>query len=398
MKIDAITPTASVALADKARHLIRQNIPVVKLQTGDPDFSTHPAIIEAAHRALKEGHTHYSFASGLPELREALAQSVREEIREEKINSNFVLVTHGAAEGIYATFAALLEHNDDVIILEPNWPTVASLVTLLGGNPIKVSYLQEDDAIIECLNKLRTPRTKILCFNTPNNPTGMVLSERLLKRLVDWAAHFGIYVLADEVYRSLSFGLHQSSVLPWLLAYDKIIFVDSFSKKYAMAGWRIGYIIASPKIIELIGKSSQLTITHVAPFVQYGALEALRNKEVAQYVQTMKQGYLERRNQGIAICGRLGLTVLPPDGAFYLFIHLGVGVDDSAFAATLLEKARVCVVPGSAYGEAGRGYIRVTYAAPISDLILGLEKIGEHCLSDTFLHNYTSVENKEVKQ
>jgi aspartate aminotransferase len=373
MNIDRVQPTPSVALADAARSLKAAGVAVVELQTGDPDFATHPAIIEAAHKAMCDGMTHYSFSAGLPRLRAAIAASLTEEYAV-RIEADHVLVTHGAAQGMSSVFSGLVELGDEVIVLEPNWTTVDSMVALAGGVTVKVSHLLDDAALFMALDKACSPRTRMLCFNSPNNPTGTVFSSARVLRLVEWATARGVIVVSDEVYRSLTYHGKAASVLEHFSGRDNLVFVDSFSKTYAMTGWRCGYLVAPSKLFSRIAKASQIAITHVAPFVQAAALEALTNAKVAQAVKDMAKDYSVRRAYLLDCCRKLQLDLVEPDGAFYLFIRLGT--DDVEFAKRLLDFRRVCAVPGSAYGATGRGWLRVTYAAPTEHVEEGLRAIA----------------------
>lgn len=374
MNINSITSTASVTLADKARQLEATGKKIIKLQTGDPDFDTHPAVIEAAYKALKNGHTHYSFAQGLPALRSLIAKSLNAEINGD-LNESNILITQGAAEGIFAVFASILEYEDEVIVLEPNWSTVDSLITMNGAKPIKVSFL-DADRLIEKIESVCTDKTKAICFNTPNNPTGRVLSQDLIDLIVDWAVKKDLFIVADEVYRQLQYDKFTTS-LSMINNYDKYIFVDSFSKKFAMTGWRIGYVASSLSIIRLILKSSQLVITHVNTSTQYAAIEALTNNDVAVYCEEMKRRYDERRILIRDFCHKHSIAHLPAEGAFYFFMQLNDRGDDVKFANDLLTNNGICVVPGSAYGESGKGFYRITYATAIDNVMQAL-RIANH--------------------
>lgn len=360
MNIDLIEKTPSVALADHARTLKNSGLSIIELQTGDPDFSTHPDIITATHKALLAGETHYSFSSGLPLLRKCIASEMARDF-DIALSSKNILITQGAVQGTLAVLSALVESGDEVIILEPNWPTVDSLVNVCGGRPIKVSHLVTDEKLFDSLDKCLSKKTKILCINSPNNPTGCVFSKYRIQCLVDWCHQHSLFLVSDEVYRSIIFDCVHSSVMHHYKDNENIVFIDSFSKKYAMTGWRVGIVVAHFKLIEKIAKASQIQITHVAPFVQLGALEALQNKEVCNFVNMMKLQYAKRRNFLIKLCEQLGLEIIVPQGAFYLFLN--VGGDDVSYSKKLLNEHSICVIPGSSYGASGRGYIRLTFAA-----------------------------------
>lgn len=374
MNIDTIKPTAAVALADIARTLEHEGKKVVKLQTGDPDFATHDVVISAANKAMADGYTHYSFTQGLPVLRDKLASLINEEINSELTKDN-LLITHGAAQAFASVMSSLLEENDEVLIFEPNWPTIDSLVTLNGGKPIKIDSTDLTN-IKARLDALCTPKTVMVSFNSPNNPTGQVLPQGVIDTICKWAIDKDLYIVADEVYRFLQYD-NTSTSIQYLPSYSKYIFIDSFSKKYAMTGWRIGYVASSSDVIKKITKSSQLTITNVAPFSQLAALEALSNAESLAYSEKMKEEYASRCEHIKNRCSELGLEYIVPEGAFYLFIKLPEGVNDVDFCNDLLYQKYVCVVPGSGFGKAGMGYVRISYANELATVLKGIELIHQ---------------------
>lgn len=377
MNIDIIKPTAAVALADIARKMEAEGKKIIKLQTGDPDFSTHPTIIEAANKALLEGNTHYSFSQGLPVLRKKIASQYGSEL-DFSISQEQILISNGAAEGFFSVMAALIEPGDEVILLEPNWPTVDSLVLLMGGVPVKINSFEENEKILFKLNERYSSKTKMLCFNTPNNPTGTVLQQNLIDTICNWAIEKQIYIVADEVYRSLQFSKSKTSSINFLSRYPKYIYINSFSKKFAMTGWRIGYVIAEEKLIKRILKPSQLAITNVAAFIQYAALEALENEASNVYCEEMLNEYEERRNQIVLFCDSLNIKYIFPNGAFYLFIKLpDTYQDDVTFCNRSLQEYQTCIVPGSAFGKSGVGYVRISFANSLETVKAGLKQIKE---------------------
>lgn len=330
-------------------------------------------IVEAASRALRDGHTHYSFSGGLPQLRDRLAAVLNTEFHASLEREN-ILVTHGAAQGIAAIVSALVEIGDEVIILEPNWTTLDSLVTINGGRVVKVAHTSDDDRLLNQLEVVRTHRTRMLCFNSPNNPTGRVFTADRIARLVDWAGQHGLYVLSDEVYRSITFDVPHASVLEHMADSDRLLFVDSFSKRYAMTGWRVGFVVGHRDVMTKVAKSSQVMITNVAPFVQYGALAALDSPDASSAAVEMRNVYRERRDALLLDCEQEGLEIMHPDGAFYLFVR--VADDDMTFAKRLLDEDRVCAVPGSAYGHSGAGWLRLTFASPLEYAREGLRCVA----------------------
>lgn len=377
MNIDIIKPTAAVALADIARKMEAEGKKVIKLQTGDPDFSTHSTIIEAANKALLAGNTHYSFSQGLPILRKKIATQYGDELGI-SISQEQILISNGAAEGFFSVMAALIEPGDEVILLEPNWPTVDSLVLLMGGVPVKINALDNNEKILSKLNESYSAKTKMLCFNTPNNPTGMVLQQELIDTICNWAIEKKIYIVADEVYKFLQFSESNTSSINFLAKYPKYIYINSFSKKFAMTGWRIGYVIAEEKLLKRILKPSQLAITNVAAFIQYAALEAMENEGSKTYCNEMLKTYEERRSQLVLFCDSLNIKYIYPNGAFYLFIKLPeTNSDDVTFCERSLHDYQTCIVPGSAFGKSGAGYVRISFANSLETVKAGIKKIKE---------------------
>lgn len=374
MNIDKITPTPSVALADEARKLELSGKSVIKLQTGDPDFNTHPNIIKAAEAAIAQGLTHYSFSRGLPELRTAIADMINRETAS-VLDENNVLVTCGAVQGMQSIFSAILEAGDEVIILEPNWPTVDSLVIVNGGNPVKINFFVEEN-IIGALDNAYTNKSKAIVINFPNNPTGAILSKETIASIVNWAISKDLYVVADEVYRFFQYGTYVTTI-ELVKHYAKYIFLDSFSKKFAMTGWRVGYVVSSRDVITSIAKASQLAITHIPPFIQKAAVAALQDEDSLRYCEMMKGVYDDRRKQLLKYCVDNGIPYIDPAGAFYLFLKLPDNINDRDFCKSLLELSLVCVVPGISFGLAGKGYIRISYANDFKQVQEGLERIRE---------------------
>jgi aspartate aminotransferase len=385
MNINLINPSPSVALADHARRLKASGIPIIELQTGDPDFHTPTVIVNAANSALREGKTHYIESGGLPQLRQCLAESLNREFGT-SLQSENILVTHGATQGLAAIISALVELDDEVIVLEPNWITLDSLITLNGGRVVKVTHVSDDEQLLACLDSVKTSRTTMLCFNSPNNPTGSVFRAERVARLVDWAECHGLYIVSDEVYRAFTYDVPHASVMKHLPVNDRLLFVDSFSKRYAMTGWRVGFVVGHQDLISRVSKASQVMITNVAPFVQYGALAALQSQDVADVVQEMKREYKERRDTLSMVCNLEGLRAGCPEGAFYLFLN--VGGDDTVFARQLLNDSQICVVPGSVYGPSGVGHLRLSFASSLRSVLKGLQKIGEMQRSRDRSKNY----------
>ncbi len=368
-QLTQIKESATVALADRVRKLIADGQPVVALQTGDPDFSTPEPIIEAGYRAIKEGLTHYANSRGLPELREAIAQKIKTDNDGVYSPTTEILVTNGGVHSYYCAIKAIANPGDEIIIPDPAWMTHVNTVAMLGCVPITAPSYAENDfwPSLTDIERRITPKTKAIVINSPNNPTGAVASHDYLANVVELAKRHDVYVISDEVYEYIIYdGLKHVSIASFRNEYDKIIIINSFSKSYAMTGWRIGYMAAPGEVISHALKASQNTITNVAAFIQKAALCALTDPQVKPIVQQMYAQYEKRRNNALQIlkAENTRIDVFIPKGAFYLFIDIhNLGLDSLTLAERLLSEAKVSMVPGSVYGKCGEGYLRMTLAA-----------------------------------
>ncbi len=376
-----ISESFTIALADRVRQLKREGVPVIGLQTGDPDFNTPQAIIDAAYEAMKAGATHYSNSRGLPALREAIAQRVQRMTGAAYDPETEILITHGAIHAYHVGLAAIINPGDTVLIPDPSWQTHANMVRVLGGNAVRVAGSPETDFFptMEAWEEALTENTVALVLNSPCNPTGMVANREYVAQLVAFAQEHDLYILADEVYDTLLYGVAHSSVASISGAKERTLLLNSFSKSYAMTGWRIGYLCAPQEIINNALKQSQHTITNVAEFTQRAALVALRDAAVQVEMAQMVEAYARRREQVLAIYDAFGetpLEIIEPQGAFYFFLDARkLGFSANEMAERILNEKQVCVVPGSAYGAAGEGFLRMTTAAADDDIAEGFRRI-----------------------
>lgn len=364
-----IKESATVALADRVRKLIADSQQVVALQTGDPDFSTPEPIIEAGYRAIKEGLTHYADSRGLPELREAIAQKIKIDNDGVYSPTTEILITNGGVHAYYCAIKAIANPGDEIIIPDPSWMTYVNTVFMLGCVPVMVPSNAKNNfwPSLTDIERCITPRTKAIVINSPNNPTGAVASHDYLAKVVELAKDRDVYVISDEVYEYIIYdGLKLVSIASFRKKYDKLVIINSFSKSYAMTGWRIGYMAAPGDVISLALKASQNTITNVAAFIQKAALCALTDPQVKPIVREMYALYEKRRNNALKIlkAENARIDAFIPKGAFYLFIDIhNLGLDSLTIAECLLSEAKVSMVPGSVYGKCGEGYLRMTLAA-----------------------------------
>lgn len=369
-RLKSLPQSATVALADRVRQLSAEGKQIVALQTGDPDFPTPVPIVEAAHQAMREGWTHYVASRGLPELREAIAEKLGSFDRTEYDPSTEILVTHGGVHAYHCALQAILNPGDEVLIPDPIWMTHVNVARMLGAAVRRVPSRPEDRfwPRLDDWESAVSSRTVALVVNSPSNPTGSMASEEYLAALVQFAVGHNLYIISDEVYETIVFDNRKHvSVASLPGARERTLLVNSFSKTFAMTGWRIGYLAAPAIVIDQALKASQNSITNVAPFVQRAAICALTDPEVSVAVRQMVARYQQRRDLAMNILklhAVADIDVVEPQGAFYLFLDVrGLGVSSAVIAERLLGEALVSIVPGSVYGGCGEGFLRMTIAA-----------------------------------
>ena len=369
LKLLELEEAATVALADRVRALQSSGRKIYALQTGDPDFPTPGAIVEAAHEAMRQGQTHYCNSRGLPELREAIARKYLETEGVEYDPASEILITCGGVHAYYCGLMAILNSGDEVLVPDPSWMTHVNLVRLAGGRPVRVPARPENGFLptMSSWEKMLSARTVALVLNSPSNPTGSVACKEYLGQLCDFAARKDLYIISDEVYESILYnGLRHTCSASLPGAKERCLIVNSFSKTYAMTGWRIGYLAAPQRVINQALKASQHSITNVAPFIQKAAIAALCDSTVAFAVREMTGAYSRRRDKVIRMWHESPgpVRLHEPRGAFYFFIDVReLKMPSCAIAESLLSETGVAVVPGSVYGENGEGFLRMTIAA-----------------------------------
>ena len=354
---------------------------VISLGIGEPDFTTPQPIIEAGVHSLQKGETHYTSNHGLIELRRAIANHLDHLYSVQYDPAREMIVTVGVSEALYLTFTALLDPGDEVIIPTPCFVSYQAEVSLAGGKPVEIYTSMEDDfqpnpSLIE---KAVTPRTKAILLGYPNNPTGAVVSRENLEAIAEIAEKYDLVVVSDEIYDRLVYA-HEHVCFPSLPAMrERTILLGGFSKAYAMTGWRIGYAAGPRSLIDGLVRIHQYSVMSAPTISQYAALEALRVGE--PYVQDMLAHYDRRRQLIYRGLNDLGLPTFEPHGAFYVFPSVyNTGLTDEEFAERLLIEERVAVVPGSAFGDAGKGFVRCSYATNYDLIKKALHKI-EHFLN-----------------
>jgi len=349
---------------------------VISLGIGEPDFTTPRPIIDAGIRALEMGETHYTSNSGIYELRQGISEHLEKLYGVKYDPVNEIIITVGVSEALYLTFSAILEPGDEVIIPTPCFVSYQAEVALACGNPVEVFTNMEDDfqpdpAVIE---KAITPKTKAILLGYPNNPTGAVADRETLEAIAKIAEKHDLIVISDEIYDRLVYD-HDFVCFPSIDGmHERTVLLGGFSKSYAMTGWRIGYAAAPASIIKGLVRIHQYSVMSAPTISQYGAIEALNVGE--PYVQNMLNEYNRRRKLIHQRLNEMGLPTFEPHGAFYVFpsIH-NTGLTDEEFAEKLLMEEKVAVVPGSAFGDAGIGFLRCSYATNYELIEQALERI-----------------------
>lgn len=351
---------------------------VISLGIGEPDFTTPRPILEAGIRSLQSGETHYTSNAGILELRQALCAHLERLYGVHYDPAKETVITVGGSEALYLSATALLDPGDEVIILTPCFVAYQAEVLLAGGVPVEVPCRMENNFDIDPdeVRAAITPRTKAILIGFPNNPTGAVASRERLLEIARLAEEHDLVVISDEIYDRLVYGINHVcfAALPGMR--ERTIFLGGFSKDYAMTGWRIGFAAAPEHLLKGMMRIHQYTVMCSSTTAQKAAYEALVSGE--PYVAQMVAEYDRRRRLIVDGLNTIGLKTFEPRGAFYAFPYVGgTGLDEETFASRLLEKERVAVVPGSAFGRGGEGFVRCSYATAYDKLEEALDRI-EH--------------------
>ena len=350
----------------------------ISLGVGEPDFKTPWSVRDAGIRSLELGRTKYTANAGLKDLRKEICTYLQRRFELHYQEEN-VLVTVGGSEAIDLAIRALVQPGDEVIIPEPCFVCYEPITQLTGGVPVHIATRAEDQFRLTAdqLRAAITPKTKLLIFPYPNNPTGAVMSAAEVEEIAAVLRETNVLVLSDEIYSELTYGLdrHVSiASLPGMA--ERTIVVNGFSKSYAMTGWRLGYAVGPAPLIKVMTKIHQSCIMSAPTTSQYAAITALRQCD--DQIEMMRDEYNRRRRYVVKALNEMGLTCFEPRGAFYVFPSIQIsGLTSSEFCEQLLREKEVAIIPGSAFGASGEGYARISYAYSVDHLQTAMKRIRE---------------------
>lgn len=368
----------TLAISAKAKAMQADGIDVCSFSAGEPDFDTPAHICAAAKRALDQGKTRYGPAAGEPALRHAIANKLRSD-NSLPYGAENVIVTNGGKHSLYGLMMVAVEPGDEVIIPSPYWVSYPEMVKLAGGTPVIVPTTAESGYKItpEQLRQAITPKTKLLVFNSPSNPTGVVYTPDEVRALAQVVVEEEIWVVADEIYEKILYdGIKHLSIGAVSDAvFERTIISNGFAKAYAMTGWRLGYLAGPAELIQAMNTLQGQSTSNVCTFAQYGALAALESPQ--DCVETMRQAFSQRRAGILELVKAMpGLTCVVPQGAFYVFVDISTtGLSSLEFCNRLLEERHVATVPGTAFG-ADSG-VRISYATDMETIEKGLGRMAE---------------------
>ncbi len=365
---------------DKARELEKQGKHIIHLEIGRPDFNTPDHIVEAAIKALKDGKHHYCPNAGIPELRQAIVEKIKDEYKLEYSPDSEVIVTNGVIEGVYLAINALLNPGDQILIPDPAWLNYQHITLSNYVEPVPYELFGEKGFQPEPddIEKRITPRTKAILLLSPSNPTGSVLHPNMVEKIAAIAEKNDLLILSDEIYRKIIYppAEHLSSAtLPGMR--ERTLILDGFSKFYSMTGWRMGYVLGPEKLVNPMLRYHQYMITSVNTFAQWGGIEALMGDQSPS--ENMVEEFKKRRDYIYEAVDRIpGFQCGKPEGAFYIFPNIQkTGMDGFQMSQVLLEKAGVATVAGECFGKYGAGHIRISYSNSMDNLKKAVANIKE---------------------
>ncbi|MDO6846673.1 aminotransferase [Priestia megaterium] len=350
---------------------------VISLGVGEPDFVTSWAVREASILSLERGYTSYTANAGLLELRFEIMKYMKRNFNVSYDYKDDIIVTVGGSQALDITMRALINPEDEIIVVEPNFVSYSPLISLAGGVPVAIETTAETEFKLQPrqIEEVITSNTKALLLCSPNNPTGSSLSKEELQAIADIVIKHDLLVITDEIYAELTYDEEFTSIASLEGMKERTIIISGFSKGFAMTGWRLGYICAPTEVAKAMLKIHQYTMMCAPTMAQYGAIEALQNGQ--HDVEEMRKSYRRRRNYMVKSLNQIGLECHSPGGAFYVFPSIKkTGMSSEEFAEQLLLEERVAVVPGNVFGKGGEGHIRCSYASSMESLEESIKRIS----------------------
>ena len=376
-RMQGVHGEAAFEMLARATELERQGRNIVHLEIGEPDFNTPSPVVNAGIEWLKKGKTHYAPVNGVRELREAIARRLSER-HQAPVDPSNVLVSPGAKVMIFAIIHSLVDPGDEVIYAAPVYPAYEAAVLMAGAVPVQV-VLEESREFRFSLDEMArriTPQTKMIIINTPQNPTGGVLTLDDLKGVANLAREHDLLILSDEIYSEIYYGTPTAGMLDVPDIMDRLLIVNGFSKTYAMTGWRVGYSVVPPDLVSTVNLFMNNSVSSTSTFCQLAAIEAF-SEETGKIVAAMVEEFRRRRDVFVDGLNSIpGIHCLRPHGAFYLFPNIsGLGRPSREIADRLLVDAGVAALPGTAFGAHGEGYLRFSFANSLPNIETALERI-----------------------
>jgi aspartate aminotransferase len=375
-RMAVMTGEGALSVYARAKQLEREGRSIIHLELGEPDFHPSAIVNDALKRAIDEGKDRYCAVAGLLTLREAIANYLAE-TRSLKVSADNIVVAPGCKIALFMALMALIDAGDEVLYPDPGFPGYQSITSGLGGVAVQFelserNHFQPDPG--EVAAKI-TSRTKILITNSPGNPTGTVYTDEVQRQLAELAVKHDLLVLSDEIYARVHYGTQYVSMMSYPGMEERTLIIDGFSKSFAMTGWRLGYTVAPTRIVPALNMLAVNSYTCVAEFSQYGAIEALKDRE--RMTARMVREFAKRREQFIRDLNRVpGFRCSPPEGAFYTWVNISeTGMSAEELCLIMLEEAGVAAIPGAAFGKAGTEFVRFSFASSAEMLQEAVERI-----------------------
>ena len=371
-KITGIQPSGIRKFFD----IVSEMKDAISLGVGEPDFDTPWHIREEGIHSLERGRTFYTSNSGLKELREEITRYIKRKYNVDYNPVTETLVTVGGSEAIDMALRVMLDPGDEVLVPQPSYVSYVPCAIMAGGTPVPIELEEKDEFRLtpEKLLEKITPKTKVLVLPFPNNPTGAIMEKEDLEKIIPIIEEHDLFVITDEIYSELSYKGTPSSIIEFPGMRERTVYINGFSKAYAMTGWRLGYCCGPQIIMQQILKLHQFAIMCAPTTSQYAATEALKNGD--DDVAKMRESYNERRRYLVTRLREMGMDCFEPYGAFYVFPSIKrFNMSSDEFATRLLEEEKVALVPGTAFGDCGEGFLRISYAYSLQDLKKALDRI-----------------------